>query len=292
MEGGIIMEYTYQWNPDWEDDPTMPRLKVTKSSLNTFEYCSKQYEFSYIERRKSEPNMAMIKGTIVHNSYEDFYNQFEIKKAEELDQNNVYEYCMGLFPIDDYGDIYQTMAAFETERFIQSRSENALDNFLPVGNEIRCNAQLLIPKDVGMTGRGKKFSLKRDYTVHLQGIIDRVFQEGENIIPVELKTGAWKDKKQPYMRKEMAFYKVLMDADPDCELNPVTQWAWYFPDSNYFQLEEVKNMYVKDITRRIAKLIYSYEQGVFPASYYYGKCQYCSYIGICDSAQKAELWEW
>ena len=99
MEGGIIMEYTYQWNPDWEDDPTMPRLKVTKSSLNTLEYCRKQYEFSYIERRKSEPNMAMIKGTIVHNSYEDFYNQFEIKKAEELDENNVYDYCMGLFPI-------------------------------------------------------------------------------------------------------------------------------------------------------------------------------------------------
>ena len=292
MEGGIIMEYTYQWNPDWEDDPTMPRLKVTKSSLNTFEYCSKQYEFSYIERRKSEPNMAMIKGTIVHNSYEDFYNQFEIKKAEELDENNVYDYCMGLFPIDDYGDIYQTMAAFETERFVQARNEKSLNDYLPVGNEIRCNAQLLIPKDVGMTGRGAKFSLKRDYTVHLQGIIDRVFQEGNNIIPVELKTGQWKDKKQPYMRKEMAFYKILMDADPDCELDPVTHWAWHYPDSNYFQLEEIKKSYVKDITRRIGKLIHAYEQGVFPASYFYNKCQYCSYIALCDSAQQAEMWEW
>lgn len=86
------MEYTYQWNPEWEEDPAMPQLKVTKSSLNTFEFCKKQYEFSYIERRKTEPNMAMIKGTIVHNSYEDFYNQFEIKKAEELDENSVYEY--------------------------------------------------------------------------------------------------------------------------------------------------------------------------------------------------------
>ena len=34
-----MTEFTYQWNPDWEDNPTMPQLKVTKSSLNTFEFC-------------------------------------------------------------------------------------------------------------------------------------------------------------------------------------------------------------------------------------------------------------
>jgi len=282
-----MTEYTYQWNPEWEDDPSMPQLKVTKSSLNTFEYCRKQYEFNYIEGRKQEPSMAMIKGTIVHNSYEDFYNQFEIKKAEELDENSVYDYCMGLFPIDDYGDIYQTMAAFETERFVQARREEMLETFLPAGNEIRCNAKLLIPRDCN-----PKFTLQRDYTVHLQGIIDRVFQEGNGFIPVELKTGAWKDRKQTHMRNEMAFYKVLMDADPDCDLGPVTHWAWYYPDSNYFQLEEVKNRNVNNIIRRIAKLIYAYEQGVFPTSYYYNKCQYCAYVGICDSAQQAELWEW
>ena len=331
-----MTEYTYQWNPEWEDDPSMPQLKVTKSSLNTFEFCRKQYEFNYIEGRKQEPSMAMIKGTIVHNSYEDFYNQFEIKKAEELDENSVYEYCMGLFPIDDYGDIYQTMAAFETERFVQARKEEVLETFLPVGNEIRCNAKLLIPRDCN-----PKFTLRRDYTVHIQGIIDRVFQEsspeynsecdscwnriplktgklpstkckenvagssdkcrGElhliqleknSIIPVELKTGAWKDRKQTHMRNEMAFYKVLMDADPDCDLGPVTHWAWYYPDSNYFQLEEVKNRNVNNIIRRIAKLIYAYEQGIFPTSYYPNKCQYCAYVGICDSAQQAELWEW
>ena len=286
------MEYTYQWNPEWEEDPAMPQLKVTKSSLNTFEFCRKQYEFSYIERRKTEPNMAMIKGTIVHNSYEDFYNQFDIKKAEDLDENSVYDYCMGLFPIDDYGDLYQTISAFETERFVQSRKDDILDTFLPVGNEIQCNAKLTIPRDVGMSGRGTKFMLQRDYTVHLQGIIDRVFQEGNSIIPVELKTGAWKDRKQAHMRNEMAFYKVLMEADPDCDLGEVTHWAWYYPDSNYFQLEEVKNRNVNNIIRRIAKLIHAYEQGIFPTSYYPNKCQYCAYVGICDSAQQAELWEW
>jgi|TARA_R110000824_G_scaffold127475_2_gene287669 CRISPR/Cas system-associated exonuclease Cas4 (RecB family) len=287
-----MTEFTYQWNPEWEDNPTMPQLKVTKSSLNTFEFCHKQYEFSYIEGRKSAPNAAMARGSAVHNSYEDFYNDFDLKKAEGMNINNLYEYCMGLFPIDDHGEVYQTMAAFESERYMSSKVSKSMDDYLPVGNEIKCNAKLFIPKDVGMSGRGKKFMLNRDYTIHLQGIIDRVFKEGDGYIPVELKTGQWKDRKQAYMRKEMAFYKVLMDADPDCTLDPITHWAWYYPDSNYFEVEPVRNAQINGITRRIGKLIHAYESGIFPASYFDKKCQFCSYIGICDSAQQAELWEW
>ena len=120
------MEYTYQWNSEWEEDPSMPQLKVTKSSLNTFEFCRKQYEFSYIEGRRSEPNAAMARGSAVHDSYETFYNDFDLKKAQSLDQNNLFQYCVGLFPIDDYSDVYQTMAAFETERFITSKLEKSI----------------------------------------------------------------------------------------------------------------------------------------------------------------------
>lgn len=281
------MEFTYQWNPEWEEDPSMPQLKVTKSSLNTFEFCRKQYQFSYVERMKSEPNAAMARGSAVHDSYENFYNEFNLKKAENLDQSSLFQYCIGLFPIDDYGEVYQTMAAFETERFLSSKVEKSLDSYLPVGNEVACNAKLLIKKDIN-----PKFELKRDYTIHMQGIIDRVFIEGEGYIPVELKTGVWKDRKQTHMRNEMAFYKVLMDADPDCNFDPITHWAWYYPDSNYFQVEEVKKRNQTNIPKRIAKLIYAYEQGIFPASYFPNKCQYCSFIGICDSAQQAELWAW
>ena len=280
-----MSEFTYQWNHEWANDPSMPILKITKSSLNTFEYCRKQFEFSYIEGRKSEPTPVMIKGSIIHNSHEDFYNSFDIKKAEGLSRQDLYEYCMSLFPIDDFGDMYQTMATFETERFLASEGE--IDNFLPSGNEIKCNAQVIIPKDAN-----PKFELSRNYVVHLQGIIDRVFTEGEGFIPIELKTGVWKDRKATNMRKEMAFYKVLMDNDPDCELTPVTHWGWYFPAANYFYVEEVKIRNENDIVKRIAVMIYAYEQNSFPASYYANKCQYCSYIGICDAAQYSSLWEW
>ena len=38
-----------------------------------------------------------------------------------------------------------------------------------------------------------KCILDRDYVIHLQGIIDRVFLDDGNYIPIELKTGPWKD---------------------------------------------------------------------------------------------------
>ena len=94
------------------------------------------------------------------------------------------------------------------------------------------------------------------------------------------------------MRNEMAFYKVLMDADPDVSMDPITHWAWYYPDSNYFQLEPIKPLNENNIPKRIAKLIKAYEDYRFPASYFPAKCQHCSFIGLCDSAQQAELWDW
>lgn len=278
-------EYTYQYNPEWMEDPSMPVLKVTKSSLNTFEYCRKQYEFSYLEGRKQEQTPAMLKGTVVHNSYEDFYDNFNVSTVQKMEYNEIFDYSMGLFPIDDYGELYQNMAAFETERFVKARESKLTDTFLPVGNEIRCNAKLIIPKDVN-----PKFTLQRDYTVHLQGIIDRIFREGDGYIPVELKTGGWKDRKAANMRNEMAFYKVLMDADPDCDMDPVTHWGWYFPAANHFQVEPVKKRNENNVVKRIAKLIYAYESGLFPTSYFYAKCQYCSFIGICDAAKAADMW--
>ena len=72
-------EYTYQWMPENMDDPNEPILKITKSSLGSFNWCPKKYQFSYIERRPQDQTEAMRKGTIMHNSREDFFNNFDIK---------------------------------------------------------------------------------------------------------------------------------------------------------------------------------------------------------------------
>jgi len=92
-------EYTYQWLPENYSDPSEPILKITKSSLGSFLWCPKKYEFSYIERRPIDQSEAMRKGTIMHNAREDFFNTFDVKKAENMTSDEVIDYCSSLFPL-------------------------------------------------------------------------------------------------------------------------------------------------------------------------------------------------
>ena len=116
-------EYTYDWNPDWAEDPSQPILKITKSSLGSHDWCPKKYGFSYIQRLPQDQTEAMRKGTDVHNAREDFFKDFDIKKAEGMTSQELQTYCEGLHPIDDYVDIYLTMAAAEAQRFQEAKED-------------------------------------------------------------------------------------------------------------------------------------------------------------------------
>lgn len=286
-------EYTYQWDASQEE----PILKITKSSFGSFQWCPKKYEFSYIERMPIDTTEAMIKGTVVHNSREDFFDNFDVIKAENMSHSELIDYNIGLHPVDEYSDMYTTISAFEAQRFLDAKDAGQLNQYLPVINEEMLDAEIVIPRDVN-----PKFPLLRDYTVHLQGIIDRMFistdDNGElGYVPMELKTGAWKDYKQTSMRKELAFYKFLLENAPQERLEelgidrniPVSHWAWYYPASNYLQVEKVKKTSMKAVMNGIAQLIHAYERKTFPTKYFYKTCAHCSFFNICESAQ-SEAW--
>ena len=61
-------EFTYDWKHENYDDPSKPILKITKSSLGSFDWCAKKYDFSYIQRLPQDQTEAMLKGTICHTS--------------------------------------------------------------------------------------------------------------------------------------------------------------------------------------------------------------------------------
>lgn len=289
----IVREYTYQWNVEDEE----PTLKITKSSFGSFQWCPRKYEFSYIERLPQDTSEAMIKGTAVHNSREDFFDIFDVKKAENMSNDELVDYNMGLHPIDGYTDIYRNISVFEANRFMEAKQANKLESYLPVINEVKLDAELFIPQDLN-----PKCVLERDYTVHLQGIIDRMFIEDGAYIPIELKTGPWKDYKRTSMRKELSFYKLLVDNAPDDVLQnagidrdiPITHWGWYYPVSNYIETEPVKQTSINAVMRGITQLIKAYEDKhnggeQFPTKYYFKTCQHCSFMPICDAAQ-SEAW--
>jgi len=276
-------KFTYQWNSEWADDPTKPILKITKSSLGSFKWCKKQYEYSYLDRRPQDQTEAMYKGTVLHNSYEDFYNNVDIKKAEDMSFFEVKDYFQSLFPIDDYMDLSDTIATFEAQRFIDAKDAGTLEHFTPAGNELLLDAHILIPRNAH-----PKYPLNRDYIVHLQGIIDRIYTEEGKCIPFEFKTGVWKDTKKTMMRREMSFYKMLMDASEDWDTE-VTHWGWYYPASNYVCVEEVNKRSESTMKKALAEIIYAYEQDEFTPSYFHKKCVWCSFAGICPAAIDANL---
>lgn len=283
-----MKEFTYNWKPENYDDPSKPILKITKSSLGSFDWCPKKYEFSYRQRLPQDQTEAMLKGTVLHNHREDFFNIFDIKKAEKMNNSEVLEYCTSLMPVDDYYDISLTVASLEAQRFIEARTENKIDEYLPVCNEGKFDAEITIPANIN-----PKFPLSRDYVIHIQGIIDRIFKENGGLVPFEYKTGGWKDWKKTSMRKEMAFYELLLINAPDevmikNGLDPndkVTHWGWYYPAANYIYAEPRKTRSMTSVMNNIAKLIHHYEKDMFPAKYYYKTCAHCSFFGICDEAQ-------
>jgi CRISPR/Cas system-associated exonuclease Cas4 (RecB family) len=276
-EPDMTADFTYQWNANWEEGT--PILKVTKSSLSSFSWCKKKYELSYLDKRPQDTSDAMLKGTIVHNVYESLFNEVDLTKMEGQDQEGVADYLTSLLPIDDYTDTYDSIIAFESDRYI-TRPEL----FMPVINEEIFNAQWVVKADIN-----PKYPLQRDYTIHMQGIIDRVFEEEGAIIPIELKTGIWKDAKLSPMRKEMAYYKLLMEMSDDARFGNISHWGWFYPDSNYFYVEECKKASTTALKKSFAQLIYAYENNNFPASYFYKKCVHCSFMGICDDAIEHQL---
>jgi len=282
-----MREFTYQWDAESFDDPSKPILKISKSSLGAFNWCPKKYEFSYIEKLPQDQTEAMRKGTILHNHRENFFDEFDVKKAEGMNNSEITEYVTSLMPVDEYYDISLTVAAFEAQRFIEAKSEGKTDEFLPIINEELFDCEITIPKNTN-----KKFPLQRDYVVRLQGIIDRVFIENGKLIPFEYKTGGWKDWKQTSMRQEMAFYQLMIENCDDeilakYGLNSdmeVSHWGWYYPAANHITVEPVKKRTRTSVMNNIAKLIHAYEQKHFETKFYYKTCSHCSYFGICDAA--------
>ena len=279
-------EYTYKWNPEDES----PILKITKSSLGSFQFCPINYKYGYLDDIKQKTSPAMLKGTIIHNAEEDFWKMVNVEEALEYKDEpmKLQKHFRSIYPEapeDDYEDIYRAMTAYNTERFLECIEEETLDNFIPVGNEVKVNAS---------------FTTEDGVTVHLQGIIDRIFYEDGGYIPMELKTGAWKDTKKTNMRKEMAFYKLLFEnADPDSIREagldpdiPITHWGWYFPASNYIYAEEVKSRSTTAVLNSMDKLINAYNENEFPAAYYYKKCIHCGHYDHCEAASGGSQHDW
>jgi len=203
------------------------------------------------------------------------------------DSNKLVKHFRDYYPEgkdEDTKDLYRALSAWQAERFIECVHEGTVEHFIPIGNEILLNATYRV----------------NGITIHLQGIIDRMFFDDDGYIPFELKTGAWKDSKKTNMRKEMAFYQLLYEnADEDdlvaAGLDPqygITHWGWIFPKSNYIFVEDVKKRSMTSVENSIQKLVDGYMSKEFPFSYFHKKCVHCGHFEHCEATGGGTNYDW
>ena len=173
---------------------------------------------------------------------------------------------------DDYYYNMNWLMEFENARM----SLNP-DSPLPLANEVRIDVKI----DVDVEGYGT-------IPVQFVGIIDRVFEApGGGLMLFELKTGKWQSAKTTEMRKEMAYYKFLIDnADPEYlqerGINrPVTHWGWRYSAADYWASEKVKPISERAMMNRVRGLIKMYLDNHFPPTKDDFKCSYCDLIELC-----------
>ena len=180
-------------------------------------------------------------------------------------------------------------SSYQSFQWCPTKYEFAYRQRLPYDTSpLMIDAQIVIPRNIN-----KKIELERDYVVHLQGIVDRMYYEDGKYIPIELKTGLYKDWKATSVRRELAFYKLLFEGSEEERLHelgldpniPISNWGWYYPESNYLQIEKAKKRSITGVMNGFAKMIHAYEKNQFDAKYYYKTCPDCSYFNICDVAQ-------
>mgnify|MGYP003122085651 FL=1 len=290
---------SYTWRPG---DKGV--IRVSKSTVGAVDWCLQQLWLEKTVEKETQPTEAMTVGNDVHNALEHFYMRCEddpetVSTAHacmEKGQTKAAFNCLAqLFPNandminngwrDDrdhdqpfyhapFNENRDWLIRYEMNRM--SHMGN-LDLYLPAGNELRVETR--VTYDVPEYGPTE---------IQFVGIIDRIFETEEGgLALIELKTGKWSPQKRSHMRREMAYYKFLLEnTDPkDLPENirgkPITHWGWRFPKADKWHYEKVAKRSETAMHRRVGQLISAYLEEDFPTTKQDFKCGYCQYIEDC-----------
>ena len=274
---------SYIWSPDSDGI-----IRVSKSTVGAVDWCLQQLWLDKTLPIEREATEAMTVGNDVHNALEQFYkhcnednDNVEVASTAMLKGNTrqAYDALEVLFPSayqmkqNEWRDSRDMMQPFYTAPYAENREwlirhemerlrHTPPEEFIPLGNELRVEAR--VTYDVPELGETE---------VHFVGIIDRIFDNGEGgLALMELKTGKWSPAKRAQMRREMAYYKFLLEiADPnDLPENirgkTVTHWGWRFPKADKWHYEKVSKRAETAMHRRVAQLLTAYLTEEFPTT--------------------------
>ena len=289
---------TYAWNPNDHDDTI---LRVTKSSYGTFGWCPQQYYIEKFLGRRGETVDHHIRGLNVHDMMEWFWANFtneqeksvlklfedgDVTEAEKL-FNSVIPQPPEPYQFGEAEQIAQWMS-WQFNRLTLTMGEG----WRPVAIE----ANIQATRFVEVNGV--------HIPIHMNGFIDGLFADGEGFALMELKTGKYNKHKPPAMRKEMQFYKMMLEYSPHFEFLPITHWGWEFPggginggDGPTIFYEDAKKggRYAsKSVEKGLVRLLEAHINMEFPPDPGYNdfKCDWCSFQADCEYWNPANDLEW
>ena len=121
----------------------------------------------------------------------------------------------------------------------------------------------------------KKYS---DEDLDFVGVIDAVFKLDDKILIVDWKSSHYKDGKESNYRFELSVYKHLWDKfNPDL---PATHWGIGFSGNNVFWVEEVKNVSMQAMYKKIERVRQNIIDEKFDKKDR-APCQWCGYFEHC-----------
>ena len=162
-------------------------LRISKSSFGTYDKCPRLYYWNYIQRLSPPPNDAMVRGTLIHNV-------LEIAQTEQS-------------PIPHVVNVMK----IEPDLGIVAMDEimRAIEKQFPDWELVEAEVKHEIPYTVNFTDDELVW---HNYDVMLVGKIDGVFRDKDGkLIIVELKTGELGSSKVSRTRKELNFYKFMLE---------------------------------------------------------------------------------
>tara|TARA_R110002051_G_scaffold322039_1_gene411431 strand:- start:16890 stop:17921 length:1032 start_codon:yes stop_codon:yes gene_type:complete len=257
----------YAWNPN-EDDTKI--LRVTKSKLGTFGWCREQYYLESFHGMRGEQRYYHDRGLNVHDMVEYFWDEFketeaavelintgELKKAKKL----LFDVIATPPEPFAYGEEEQ-IAQWVDWQFERLKVTKGI-GWRPAKVEANIHATRFVEVDgVGIP-------------IHMRGYIDTIFDTTEGgYALMELKTGKWKSNKMSSMRKEMGFYRMMLEYSKHQEFLPITHWGWEFPGGGIeggegpkIYYEDVKSggkFAMKSVEKSLEKLVRAHIEMDFP----------------------------
>ncbi|MBT5021222.1 PD-(D/E)XK nuclease family protein [Candidatus Woesearchaeota archaeon] len=193
----------------------IPKRVQSPSSINLYKQCPRRYFYSYILKYPTKPNIHLIRGNVVHNALEKFFNIELSADDEKIYKLKFTKHLKKLFN-DSWTAKKKSLARLgmlnDELQFYYDESmymlANWLNNFIEkINTDIKENGMDII----SAFEKHKPHSIEEEYRdeeLMVRGFVDVIHKKGEDVIVVDYKTSK-KSTVTPAYQLQLGIYALL-----------------------------------------------------------------------------------